>query len=57
MASLSGWKVAGVVGAPGTAQQWAARMNGGIPEHLVPDGAVTPDGQVVVALTTIGGGS
>jgi hypothetical protein len=54
-ASNTGWKISGIVGATGLAQEWAARMNGGIPDHLVPNGAITPDGQVVVRLAASGG--
>ncbi len=54
-ASVAGWRISGVLGLPGTAQEWAVRMNGGIPEHLVPDGPFTPDGQIVVQLTNAGG--
>jgi hypothetical protein len=53
-ASVSGWRLSGVLGLPGTAQEWAVRMNGGIPEHLVSDGPFTPDGQIVVQLKNVG---
>jgi hypothetical protein len=53
VASRSGWRLAGVVGLPGRAQEWAVRMNGGVPEHLVPEGPLTPDGQVKVRLTQV----
>jgi hypothetical protein len=56
-ASLTGWRISGLIGAAGSAQQWGARMNGGIPQHLVPDGAITPNGQVVVRLAVTGGKS
>ena len=49
-ASRSGWSVSGVIGLPGRAQEWAVRLNGGIPEHMVPDGPLTPDGELNVRL-------
>jgi large repetitive protein len=48
VASVSGWALSGVVGVPGQAQDWAVRINGGVPPHLVPEGPLTPDGQVVI---------
>lgn len=56
VASRSAWRVSGVVGLPGNAQEWATRMNGGVPEHLVPDGPLTPDGLIVVQFQTSPGG-
>lgn len=56
-ASVTGWRVSGVVGLPGQAQEWAVRMNGGIPEHLVPEGPLTPGGQINVRLTSTTGGA
>jgi hypothetical protein len=54
-ASAAGWRVSGVVGLPGRAQEWAVSANGGVPEHLVPEGPLTPDGEVTIAfLTTTG---
>jgi len=50
-ASAVGWRVSGVVGLPGSAQEWAVRANGGVPEHLVPEGPLTPDGQVRIRLS------
>jgi hypothetical protein len=50
VASREGSRFAGVVGLAGRAAEWAARMNGGVQEHLVPDGPLTPDGQVVVRI-------
>jgi len=49
-ASAAGWRISGVVGLPGNAQEWAVRANGGVPEHLVPEGPLTPDGQVTIRL-------
>ena len=54
-ASVTGWSVSGVIGLPGQAQDWAARMNGGVPEHLVPEGPLTPDGQITIRLISTGG--
>jgi hypothetical protein len=56
VASLAGWRLGGVVGLPGRAQEWAVRANGGIPETLVPDGPLTQDGQVTVRITLPSGG-
>jgi hypothetical protein len=53
-ASAAGWRVSGVVGLPGLAQEWAVRANGGVPEHLVPEGPLTPDGEVTIAFLTTG---
>ena len=33
------------------AQEWAVLWNGAIPEHVVPDGPLTPDGSVLVTIT------
>jgi hypothetical protein len=49
--SLSGWRLAGVAGLTGAAQAWAVRWNGGIPEHIVPEGPLTPDGAIAVQIT------
>ena len=54
--SVSGWRVAGVIGLPGHAQEWAVRMNGGVPEHIVADGPLNADGQVTIRLLTPTGG-
>ena len=48
--SSQGWRVAGVVGLTGRAIEWANRFHGEVPEHLVLDGPLTPDGSVVVRL-------
>jgi hypothetical protein len=48
--SSTGWRLAGVVGMPGKAQEWATDMQGKVPEHIVPDGPLTPDGSVSVRL-------
>jgi len=57
VASTTGWRLAGAVGLPGRAQEWAAYMHGGVPEHIVPEGPLTPDGQVTVRLTQVSGGA
>jgi hypothetical protein len=46
VASRAGWTVSGVVGLAGKAQEWAVRMHGNVPERMVPDGPLTPDGSV-----------
>ena len=49
VASLTGWQLAGVIGlAGGTAAEWAARWHGTVPEDLVPDGPLSPDGSLTV---------
>ena len=55
VASLSGWRLAGVVGLIGPAQEWAARWNGNVPEHVVPDGPLSPDGTVSVRYVSAAG--
>jgi large repetitive protein len=55
--SLSGYQVAGVAGLSGSAQTWAVRWNGKIPEHVVPDGPLTPDGSVTVQIQMQQGGT
>jgi hypothetical protein len=57
VASITGWRLSGVVGLPGQAQDWAVRMNGGVPEHLVPEGPLTPDGQVTIRFVSTPGGA
>jgi hypothetical protein len=61
VASVSGWQLAGVVGLPGTAAEWAARWNGVVPEQVVPDGPLSPDGAVTArwtgTATTVGVGA
>jgi hypothetical protein len=48
--SSTGWRLAGVVGMPGKAQEWATDLQGKVPEHIVPDGPLTPDGSISVRL-------
>jgi hypothetical protein len=50
VASHSGARMAGIVGLAGNAQEWAIRFNGGVPEHLVPDGPSTPDGEITARI-------
>ena len=50
VASQRGWSLAGVVGLPGHAAEWAARLHGTAPPHLVPDGPLTVSGEVLVRL-------
>ena len=50
VASMTGARMAGIVGLAGSAQEWAIRFNGGVPEHLVPDGPSTPDGEINVRI-------
>jgi hypothetical protein len=55
-ASVAGWRFAGVIGLSGKAQEWGVRFNGKIPEQIVPDGPLTPDGSVNVRLVAVSGG-
>lgn len=55
-ASVAGWRFAGVIGLSGEAQEWGVRFNGKIPEQLVPDGPLTPNGSVTVRLVAAPGG-
>lgn len=48
--SRAGWRLGGVVGLAGRASEWGVRFNGAVPEHLVPDGPLTPNGSVNVRL-------
>jgi len=50
VASVTGWRLSGVVGMPGKAQEWAADLQGKVPEHIVPDGPLTPDGSISVRM-------
>jgi large repetitive protein len=50
VASQSGARMAGIVGLAGGAQEWAIRFNGGVPEHLVPDGPSTPNGEITARI-------
>ncbi len=55
--SISGFQVAGIAGLSGSAQSWAVRANGKIPEQIVPDGPLTPNGAVTVQIQTTQGGT
>lgn len=57
VASLSGWRFSGVIGLSGKAQEWGVRFNGKIPEQLVPDGPLTPNGSVTVRMVSAPGGT
>ena len=50
VASLKGWRISGVVGMAGRAQEWATDLHGKVPEHIVPDGPLTPDGSISVRM-------
>ena len=50
VASVTGWRLSGVVGMPGNAQEWATDLQGKVPEHIVPDGPLTPDGSISVRM-------
>jgi len=51
IASRTGWRIAGVAGLAGRANEWAARFQGAVPENLVPDGPLTPAGSLSVRFT------
>jgi hypothetical protein len=51
VASRTAWRIAGVAGLAGRANEWAARFNGAVPDNLVPDGPLTPDGSLNVRFT------
>jgi large repetitive protein len=55
--SETGWRLAGVAGLSGQAQQWAASWNGSVPEHIVSDGPLTPHGSVNVRVLSAPGGT
>jgi hypothetical protein len=50
VASKAGWSLVGVIGLPGRAAEWAARLNGSVPPDLVPNGPLTASGQILVQL-------
>jgi hypothetical protein len=54
VASARGWTVGAVVGVPGNALEWSATLSGGLPDHLVPDGPITPGGSVTVSYASGG---
>ena len=48
VASASGWSVAGVVGANGSAIEWAATLQSAVLDRLIPEGAVATGGSLTV---------
>jgi hypothetical protein len=56
VASKAGWSLAGVIGLPGKASEWAASLHGAVPPDLVPNGPLSPSGQIVAQLTAASGG-
>jgi hypothetical protein len=50
VASLSASRLSGIIGLSGRAQEWAVLWNGAVPEHIVPDGPLTPDGSVLITI-------
>jgi len=55
VASVTGWRISGVVGMTGKAQEWATSLHGKVPEHIVPDGPLTPDGSISVRMVAVPG--
>ena len=49
--SEEGWRVAGIIGLQGRAEEWARRLHGNVPEDMVPNGPLTPYGAVRMQLT------
>ncbi|HVT98376.1 MAG TPA: hypothetical protein VHE33_12795, partial [Acidobacteriaceae bacterium] len=56
VASQAGWSLAGVIGLPGRAADWAARLHGSVPPSLVSSGPLTASGQILVQITKSAGG-
>lgn len=54
--SVAGYQVAGVAGMSGTAQSWAVRWNGGVPQQIVAEGPLTPNGSITVQIPQVQGG-
>lgn len=48
--SGKGWQLAGVVGLRGKSIEWVNRLHGGVPERMVAELPLTPDGSVNVRL-------
>ena len=48
--SATGWEISGIAGLKGKAIDWANRMHGDVPPHVVPQGPLTPDGSIRVRL-------
>jgi hypothetical protein len=44
--SAAGWEISGIAGLAGKAIDWANRMHGDVPPHVIPQGPLTPDGSV-----------
>jgi hypothetical protein len=55
--SKAGWSLAGVVGLPGRAAEWAGQLHGGVPRHFVADGPVTSSGELRVRASANPGGN
>ena len=53
VASLTGWRISGVVGMAGNAQEWATSLQGKVPEHIVADGPLTPDGSISIRMVPL----
>jgi len=51
VASTVSWNIAGVIGVPGSAQEWATQLAAGIPNCFIPRGPITPDGSLTVTWT------
>ena len=49
VASVSGHRVGAIVGLKGRAAEWANRLGSGVPDHFVPDAALSPGGSLTVA--------
>jgi hypothetical protein len=56
VSSEAGWRLAGVVGLPGSAVEWGERMNGAVPPRLVPEGPLSPDGSITARFLPATGG-
>jgi hypothetical protein len=54
VASRAGWRLAGIAGLKGKAIEWANRFHGDVPERVVPEGPLTPDGSVLVRVVQAG---
>jgi large repetitive protein len=48
VASVSGHRVGAVIGLRGKAAEWANRLGTGVPDHFVPDAALSPGGSLTV---------
>lgn len=54
IASVSGYRLGGVVGLHGKASEWANLLSSGVPDQFVPDGAVSPGGSLTVTYSGAG---